>query len=353
MTGEHDGAAPKFMELESLRGLAALLVVLFHCPRWVPAIYDNQFVRNGNYAVTFFFVLSGFVICNAYADRLHTAKDVLRFQLLRLGRLYPLHLTFLLGIVLYETARVAVGLDPLSPNFDLSHFWQHLFLLQAWSGEGALAFNGPAWSISVELAAYLLFALVVLVASRWKGWAFGAIVAFALLAMVLPLPIPAVLRHGFLGFFIGALTALLAQRLPERSMPAWVAPVALAGLVALLSVPRPGQWYIAVICPVAAILVLALARGRNSWFSTALRAGPLTLLGAWSYSIYLSHVLVLHLFAHAVARFGYPVLPTWLGLATYAMLLAAVLLVSWASYSIIERPCRNWSRAMVFRRMGR
>ena len=85
----------KIEELESIRGLAALLVVFFHIPKWNP-ILNIGIINNGYLMVEVFFVLSGFVIFNAYTNKINTSKDLLRFQFLRLGRLYPVHLTFLL-----------------------------------------------------------------------------------------------------------------------------------------------------------------------------------------------------------------------------------------------------------------
>src|ERR1700730_11037304 len=86
----------KIEELESIRGIAAVLVVLFHMPTWNPWLTDIRFIRNSYYMVDLFFVLSGFVMSLNYGDRLHSVRDLARFQFLRLGRLYPVHLLFLL-----------------------------------------------------------------------------------------------------------------------------------------------------------------------------------------------------------------------------------------------------------------
>src|ERR1700730_13983011 len=94
----------KIEELESIRGIAALLVVLFHMPSWNARLHDIGFIRNGYYMVDLFFVLSGFVMNLNYCDRLHGVRDLARFQFLRLGRLYPVHLLFLLLAVLTAAA---------------------------------------------------------------------------------------------------------------------------------------------------------------------------------------------------------------------------------------------------------
>src|SRR5438552_1473180 len=79
----------KIEELESIRGIAALLVVLFHMPTWNVHLRDIRFVQNGYSMLDLFFVLSGFVMNLNYCNRLHSVGDLAQFQFLRLGRLYP------------------------------------------------------------------------------------------------------------------------------------------------------------------------------------------------------------------------------------------------------------------------
>lgn len=83
-------------ELESVRGVAALLVVFFHIPKWNDILYVN-IINNGYLMVELFFVLSGFVMVSAYSERILSVRDLVRFQFLRLGRLYPVHLIFLVA----------------------------------------------------------------------------------------------------------------------------------------------------------------------------------------------------------------------------------------------------------------
>src|SRR3569832_1450988 len=75
-----------FRVLDSWRGIAALLVALFHLNLY-SAIYPLDFVRNAYLFVDFFFVLSGFVITYSYGDRLKPPGDLGAFALRRFGRL--------------------------------------------------------------------------------------------------------------------------------------------------------------------------------------------------------------------------------------------------------------------------
>ncbi len=86
--------AGRFEALDGWRGVCACLVVLFHFNGYSP-IYTAPLVRNSYLFVDFFFVLSGFVIAWNYGTRLGSWPEVRRFLVLRLGRVYPLHLFML------------------------------------------------------------------------------------------------------------------------------------------------------------------------------------------------------------------------------------------------------------------
>ncbi len=162
----------KIEELESIRGIAALLVVLFHVPAWNPLLHDIRLFLNSYYMVDLFFVLSGFVMNLNYGNRLHSARDLARFQFLRLGRLYPVHVLFLLLAVLTTAsswiAVTAFGLNmPNGAAFKdvtLGDFTAQLLLVHSLGFfKIAHPFNLPSWSISVEFYTYLVFGLLCLI----------------------------------------------------------------------------------------------------------------------------------------------------------------------------------------------
>src|ERR1700678_383797 len=171
-----------FVTLEPLRGIAALIVVVYHAV-WLNPLTDSRFFTNGALMVDFFFVLSGFVICHSYGDRLSSVRDIGRFLWLRLGRLYPLHVAFLMVFVLIETvkyvAQVRYGIIADKPAFTVNGagaFLANVFLVQALSFSAPLTFNYPSWSISVEFYAYVLFAIVRMIRRRRFGFVLASIV---------------------------------------------------------------------------------------------------------------------------------------------------------------------------------
>ena len=152
----------RFQVLDSWRGIAAVMVVLFHV-QIVSNIHDLPLVRAGETFVDFFFVLSGFVIAHAYAGRVNSRQQFVGFVVQRLGRVYPLHAVMLLLYLLFETAKALVpslgsASDPaFSGSNDISSIVANVLLVQAWGFEDGLTWNTPAWSISGELLSYLLF----------------------------------------------------------------------------------------------------------------------------------------------------------------------------------------------------
>src|SRR6202142_2994764 len=112
-----------FVPLESLRGVAALIVVVYHAV-WLNPVTNSRFFLNGALMVDFFFVLSGFVIFHSYGSRLSSLRDFGRFLWLRLGRLYPLHFAFLLVFLAIEAAKyfaqVRFGIVAEKPAFTVN-----------------------------------------------------------------------------------------------------------------------------------------------------------------------------------------------------------------------------------------
>lgn len=146
----------RFYFLDGIRGLAALAVLLFHIAGFLQA----RFATGGYLAVDLFFVLSGFVIANAYDRRLATTLSAAGLFRVRLVRLYPLFaLGLLLGMV-RSVGRIAHGArDTLSA----SHFVEATVLNAAmlpapFASRDLFPHNGPLWSLFFEMAINIAYA---------------------------------------------------------------------------------------------------------------------------------------------------------------------------------------------------
>ncbi|MFD1696609.1 acyltransferase family protein [Roseibium aestuarii] len=163
----------KLLSLESLRGLAALSVALFHFD--VGSHLNSTLTARAWMMVDLFFVLSGFVIALTYRDKILRLPDLAVFQWKRFKRLYPLHVTMLLIFLGIEVLKWVVGHlniaqannPPFSSN-DLGSFVQNLLLIQAWVSP-QMTWNFPSWSISAEFYTYLIFGIFFLIAKRSLG----------------------------------------------------------------------------------------------------------------------------------------------------------------------------------------
>ncbi len=169
---------PQLRALTSFRFFACLAVFLHHCVDFTSSgrhSHDsglNRLFWEGWSGVSFFFVLSGFILAYNYADRLtNTERPALRgFYVSRIARIYPLYiLTFLIAAVAVMGEWLRVGVAgaatavsqvtltqaflPIRDPFDPSRL-------------AALGFDGPAWSLSCEAFFYLSFPFVLLVLAR-------------------------------------------------------------------------------------------------------------------------------------------------------------------------------------------
>jgi peptidoglycan/LPS O-acetylase OafA/YrhL len=158
---------PRYHMLDGFRGLAALLVVLYH----LGVVTGQGFVPGGYLAVDFFFALSGFVIEQAYAEPLQNRLSWTRFLQMRFVRLYPL---FAVGAFMGSAKAMAElhwakTVHQSADQVVTSSLLGIALLPSITASSTAPLFplNVPAWSLLLELIANTAFALI-LVRSREK-----------------------------------------------------------------------------------------------------------------------------------------------------------------------------------------
>jgi peptidoglycan/LPS O-acetylase OafA/YrhL len=256
--------------LTSIRGLAAIWVVLLHFSAvlsWIlpESSFLSPFIEAGGFAVPLFFILSGYVLGLRYLTNLTSLdpRTLLRFWILRLGRIYPVHL-FTLAISLCLVAR---NRWPTDEGHSLGSFVANCFLVNAWSYDLRLSWNYPSWSISSEWFAYLIFPLVAVVTGRASRTmaAVLVIVACIMSAFVYSCE-PDIKFRGLavvLPTFIGGVG--LAIICPPGVLRARLQPLAELGLVAVVTLPYaidPGTLrsalYIVLFFAIVAVLVVPI-----------------------------------------------------------------------------------------------
>ncbi len=299
-------APHRYEALDGLRGLCALCVCLFHFRANGP-IASADFVRGSWLFVDFFFVLSGFVIAATYRARLIGGGYLRSFAILRLGRVYPLHVFMLAAFVAMEIVGLVLaskGLMKRAP-FDADHslfaILTNLTLTQAFGLHDVLTWNQPSWSIAVEVWTYLLFAIAARAAgTTLERWLLVAIIiCIAVLAVATPWGINVSYSWSLFrcvyGFAVGAIAWKWWQGRGVVPGPAGGGATLLelatvAVVVAFVSQLSATMFNLA--SPLVfgvAVLVFAREGGAVSrWLTSA----PLRRLGVLSYSIYMVHIFV-------------------------------------------------------------
>ncbi len=361
----------RFEALDSWRGLCALWVVLYHF-RAVSHAYDWLWVRTGDIAVDFFFVLSGFVLTHAYGGQLVSAASRWRFLIRRIGRLYPLHLVTLAAVLLLELARwgaglvagTSVGRPAFSGDTDLWALPANVLLIHALGIFRDFTWNIPSWSISVEWTLCLVFAATSIL--RRPLLVACVLTSVGLLTTLWMSSLPwyppeghTALVRGIFGFFLGSLAYRLFSAMHARNLtlPGWLewsAPVLLAFTVLFK------HWQIPVVPPFLFGALVLIFAAQSGPISKALKQKALSYLGEISYSIYLVHyVLVLIAFGAASVLegvFGLDAVTArgpfnaavinmpnaWVGDIAALGFLGVTIAVASATYHWVENPGRRW-----------
>jgi peptidoglycan/LPS O-acetylase OafA/YrhL len=364
--------------LTGLRIIAALWVVLFHFrPMLADASPDLRdalapVLNCGAQGVDLFFILSGFVLAYNYLDRMGRAwstRATLHFLWLRLARVWPVYLVTLHLAALWVIFTLHVGHVP-SPDagrLTAISYVRQILLVQLWFQPyfDDSSWDGPAWSISAEWLAYLLFGVLVLVIFRMQHATRARGLMWLAFAASLP-PVALLLSSGLFytpwswlprivtQFTAGALACAAARRLRMTDRARRVA----GYLSALLGVVIVGVLYFLDNHPISGVvdsggvvdllfvpLVMALAVGAGS-LPRLLSTRLLVYGGEISFCLYMVHELVHTAWGWAVEQFELvPQDNPWrwnvIGLLAIAVALSVLL------YHFVEEPARRWMRRMV------
>jgi peptidoglycan/LPS O-acetylase OafA/YrhL len=368
--------------LTGLRILAAVWVVLFHFRPMLsdisPDFRENlaPVLNCGAQGVDLFFILSGFVLTWNYLDRMGrswSTRETLHFLWLRLARVWPVYLVTMHLAALLVILSLHVGHTPLPEASSLTaiSYVRQVLLIQLWFEPffDGTSWDGPAWSISAEWLAYLLFGLLALVIFRMKLATRARTLMWLAVVASLP-PVVMLLASGHFytpwswlprivtQFAAGALACAAVRRLRlsdrGRHIAGYLSLLLLAAVVGVL------YWFNAhpisgvvendssgVVDALFVPLVITLAVGLGS-LPRLLSTRVMVYGGQISFCLYMVHELVHTSWGWAVDNFN---LTPWesdspwkwnvLGLFAIALALSSLL------YHVVEEPARRWMRRMV------
>jgi peptidoglycan/LPS O-acetylase OafA/YrhL len=363
--------------LDAFRFIAAVLVVLVHYE-----LVFGEFVIYGAFATTavsWFFVVSGFILSYTY-PKLTSVAELRRFYLHRVIRIYPVYALAVVTSVVFvlwgygnlgeaffaEVNRPEPLIHDLPETkgvrFWIGASWRHLVFAQSLNPIETLKFlfNGPLWSLVLEVYFYLVFPLLLLLIKPLNSLArvvaalvVGYILQFLLIQMFLPeaevlditnLNVPVYtnpLIRGF-EFLFGMLIykAFLLTRtdnetLSLRLAPSLVTIVAYVAVIHYASVYTPYQYHAFFIeLPFVTAMVYALLK--MNWYPSQGTVRFCTVLGGMSYVLYCFHWPVMEFIQYTdllVPSLPFPVHIT--------MLLIGLLLLSYLLFRFVESPLRK------------
>ena len=372
---------PRYEILDGLRGVAALMVVLFHIFETYSKGPAYQIINHGYLAVDFFFVLSGFVVGYAYDDR-WDRMSTWGFFKRRLTRLHPMVIAgTLVGASLFFFSGTAF---PKTQEIEL---WKYMLCLVMGlliipcgnrldiRGWGELnSFNGPQWTLTLEYIGNILYAFVLRRLPKVALAVLCACCAFFTLDVTLGWNVfgifekpqytviggwslaPEQIYIAFTRLLYPFLCGLLISRiLPGRRTPANPSgsPIHLKGgfwwcglaIVVLLAMPNiggkmgvpDGLYQAACILVLFPLIVLAGAGSRTTdKRSTAVCKW----LGEISYPFYITHYPLIYMQMDWVAQ--HPDAPQWQHIAVGAGTVIMAIMLAWGLLKAYDLPVRQW-----------
>jgi len=358
--------------LTPLRGIAALLVAVFHfemaIARFVPAGY-TMFFEKSYLMVDLFFIMSGFIIFHVYGDSFRLTlerRNLRKFFVARFARIYPLHFFTLALLVVLVFFVMPPATQPKSIEGPAA-ILTNVLLLQSFGVHKIYTWNIPAWSISAEMGAYLLFPLLALASGKGKKMTFIIFclfiqAAFLSIMYLLPrtnpynpsIPVPhninSTYDYGFLRGIAGFMMGMLMYQIYRTDRLKTFFQRDSAGvLLILLTVAAMHVAANDLVCVLLfALTVLAFAYNNGNLHAVC-NNRVLQYLGDISYSIYLMQIFLQAPFSHGLRLPGVTgygrgkqniAFPAGLFYCVaYLFLLVAI---SSLTYYLIEQPCRRY-----------
>jgi peptidoglycan/LPS O-acetylase OafA/YrhL len=370
--------------LTPLRGIAALLTVVFHV-NLVLSLFggklldekDSSFLDHMYLMVDFFFVLSGFILCYVYAQNFRDSvngQGFRKFTIARFARVYPLHLFSLLltTLFLYLLHQWGATVSPiLDAENSVYSFITNLLLLHSMNLHQWFTFTHASWSISTEWWMYMLFPFLVTpfmkLSRPGRFFVFAlCIVGYFVIGYVLvplvtvpdalsffrsnetpPFSLNVSYQYGFFRCLFGFVIGMMVYFGYREN---WAKKIFSSGYAFLVLVIGLMSCLHFAVLDVFTVLffpfILLSAAYGNRNLNAILATKPLQRLGDWSFSIYLIHQPFLY---QGSALLGNPdktgiVIPkmtmwnSWLACVAF---IAFILFVSYLTYRFIELPARN------------
>jgi peptidoglycan/LPS O-acetylase OafA/YrhL len=353
---------PHYDILDGLRGVAAIMVVIFHFFEPHSTGHADQIINHGYLAVDFFFVLSGFVIGYAYDDRWEkmSFKDFIKRRLIRL------HPMIVMGMVIGAICYY-FGNTTIFPLINQTPLWKLILVMLIGCtllplpksmdihGFGEMhPLNGPAWSLFFEYIGNILYALIIRKLSKRALTVLVIIAACATVQFAVGDKSGTVaggwslnaeqLRVGFTRlaypFLAGLLLSRMGKLIQIKHAAFWICSFL---IVAIMAMPRIGEqaWMNGIYESACIILLfpLIVSMGAGGHIKGAVSTKVCKFLGNISYPLYITHYPFMYLYIGWVCKNSVP----WRSaLPVMAASLCGCILVAYACVRLYDIPIRKW-----------
>ena len=292
--------AKQINSLQTLRGVAALLVALYHYPS-----SSYLYFKDGFLAVYFFFSLSGFVIALNYFNKIRDFNSLVQFQKKRFLRIYPIHIFALfvalsiqlVKLILLKFYNFNSANEAFYPSklFGVTDFFQHIFLTQSVTNFGYfLSWNSASWAISAEFYAYLAFGILVLIVRNNKLIFITLAIIYILLIEIISSKLQIYINPVFLNclfyFFNGCIVFFIYDKNKLR-----INDISFLSFLIILILWNK-YYYLNNAIFYSTIIFLVLIIKESAFFYKVFNFYPFVYFGTISYSFYLLHQPILYLY---------------------------------------------------------
>lgn len=356
------------MRIEQLtftRFIAAISIVIFHYAKDIPPFnfeLTSFFFQQANLGVSYFFILSGFVMIIAYWHK--DKVSILSYMQKRFARIYPV--TFLAAFLLLCLKAVEFFLFPEKSDLSITDFFLSISNQQAWIPTKAMSFNTPAWSITVEWFFYFCFPflfnrlykrlnLKILSAIALLVWVFSQCILHYLLDSSFYVGFPSA-SHSFIHYFplfhlneflIGNVAGLVfVKYLNERKKTNDMAIIVLLIITAIVLKFNTTLSFHNGLLMIVFVPLILLISCNNGLFTKLSNLKFLVFLGDISFGIYILQKPIFMAIKgfFTVLNWHQPILQFYISLI-------GLLLASALSYNYFETPLRRKiSRLKLFKK---
>jgi peptidoglycan/LPS O-acetylase OafA/YrhL len=313
-------------------------------------------LNKGYLFVDLFFVLSGFVIYINYYDKINSLSSFKQFIILRLGRIYPLHILttiifLLVPLIEYLSGDYGIGKSQIT----LSNLLSNFFLIQAWGYPDLFSLNTASWSISTEFFAYLLFGGIILLFRKKSVNCFlliSIIFIYFLFFMDFKYNSYAAISRCIYSFSIGVIIsfAYLNNKVKHVPKPKYLI---FTMIIFIEIIFRFWDKYEFIVFPIlSALLILSLVQFPKNIVTSKFRNPKLLKIGALSYSIYMLHGIVITVYLRLFRFLNIDIQKNEVfsminSFVLIVLIVISLYFISDYTYNKFEKPIRNRIRKQL------